>query len=313
VALRVVLQSVDVEDTTGVMILRARRSLEDAYKRNKGMFWKEREAWIKLRGLLELITSTPAATLLTFDDYLLGDGDFVEGTVAHESLTVGSLLMLYHHGVTLRNPTPPSLLRDRLEKSVEVYPSNTIILGMFLEAEKGQGVWGRVRGLLGETTADGLGKDKDVPRRVVEVWMAGWEKGRWEAEKERTRSGLAAAATHERTRGSPIIRRIFLEFEIRTGSLQRAKKMLYGAIGECPLAKELYLVAFGPLRSVFNARELDAFSDAMMERELRMRHGPVELLEGWKGDMVEENNGDAEESTDELEYNASELRRLMPY
>jgi hypothetical protein len=255
-ALRAVLQSVDVEDTTGIMILRAKRSLEDAYKRSEEMPWKEREAWIKLRGLLELLTSTPAATLLTFDDYLLGDGNFFEGTVAHESLTVGSLLMLYHHGVTLRNPTPPSLLRDRLEKSIEVYPSNTIILGMFLEAERGQGVWGRVRGLLGETAVDGLGKDKDVHRRVAEVWVAGWEKGRWEAEKERTRSGLEAATKHERydrrpfhelygfahkcncrTRGSLIIRRMFLEFEIRTGELQRAKKMLYGAIGECPLAK----------------------------------------------------------------------------
>jgi len=100
--------------------------------------------------------------------------------------------------VTLRNPTPPSLLRDRLEKSIDVYPSNTVILGMFLEAEKGQAVWGRVRGLLGETTTDGLRKDKDVLRRAAEVWMASWEKGRWEAEKERTRSGLAAAVENER-------------------------------------------------------------------------------------------------------------------
>jgi hypothetical protein len=48
----------------------------------------------------------------------------------------------------------------------------------------------------------------------------------------------------------------------------------------------------------------------MMERELRMRNGPVELQEG---DTVEKNNGDGEDSVDELEYNASELRRLMPY
>ena len=198
VALRVVLQSVNVEGTAGIMILRAKRNLEDAYRRSVDMLWKEREAWIKLRCLLELITSSPAATLLTFDDYLLGDGDFVGGTVAHESLTVASLLMLYHHSVTLRNPTPPALLRDRLEKSIEVYPSNTIILGMFLEAEKGQGVWGRVRGLLGDPMADGLGRDKDVSRRVAEVWMTGWEKGRWETEKERTKSGLVAAVESER-------------------------------------------------------------------------------------------------------------------
>lgn len=133
-----------------------------------------------------------------------------------------------------------------------------------------------------------------------------------------------------RTKSSPIIRRIFLEFEIRTGELQRAKKMLYAAIGECPLAKgtgyidimlttsftllttELYLLAFGPLRTVFNARELDAFADTMAERELRMRKGLDEMLDGWEEETAEKDKHE-EDSTDELEYNASELRRLMPY
>jgi hypothetical protein len=197
-ALAVVLRSVDIEGTSGIMVLRAKRNLGDGYNSSKVLPWKEREAWVKLRGLLELLTSTPTATLLTFDEYILGYENFVPKTPPHESLTVASLLMLYRHTVTLRNPTPPSLLRDRLEKAIEVYPSNTIVFGMFLEAEKGRGVWGRVRGLLGETTADGMGKDKDVPRRVAEVWVASWEKGRWDAEKERTRSGLAAAVENER-------------------------------------------------------------------------------------------------------------------
>lgn len=205
-ALQVALRSVGVEATTGITILRAKRKLEDMYENSGELSWKEREAWIKLRGLLELLTSTPTAMLLVFDEYLLGNGNLIERTASHESLTVASLLVLYHHGVTLRNPTPPSLLRDRLEKGMEEYPSNTIVLGMFLEAEKGRGVWGRVRGLLGEHTTDGLGMDKDVPRRVAEVWVASWEKGRWDAEKERTRSGLAAAVHNERY----ILWRLFL-------------------------------------------------------------------------------------------------------
>lgn len=265
-ALEVVLGSAQIEITasaaSGVMVLRAKRNLEETYRRSENLPWKEREAWVKLRGLLELLTSSSAAAALyTFDEYLLADGaDFSEGSVAHESLVVASLLMVYHHSTTLRNPTPPALLRERLEKAIEVYPSNSVILGLFLEAEKGRGVWGGVRGLLGESTADGLRKDKDVPRRVAEVWVAGWEKRRWEAEKERTRSGLAAAAENERfvhfclvflelhvhlvlftrTRGSLIIRRMFLEFEIQMGELEKAKKMLYIAIAECPLAKGIY-------------------------------------------------------------------------
>lgn len=197
-ALGVILRSVDVNGTAGIMILRAKRNLDNGYHSSKELPWKEQEAWVKLHGLLELITSTPAAMLLAFDGYILDDGNIALKTPPHEGLTVASLLMLYRHSVILRNPTPPSLLRDRLEKAIEVYPSNTIVFGLFLEAEKGQGVWGRVRGLLGETTADGVGKDKDVPRRVAEVWVASWEKGRWEAEKERTRSGLVAAVDNER-------------------------------------------------------------------------------------------------------------------
>jgi len=40
-----------------------------------------------------------------------------------------------------------------------------------------------------------------------------------------------------RTRGSFVIWRIYIEFEIRVKELQRAKKLLFRAIGECPLVK----------------------------------------------------------------------------
>jgi hypothetical protein len=46
--------------------------------------------------------------------------------------------------------------------------------------------------------ADGSAKEKGVVRRVAEVWVAGWEKGRWEVEVERTRSGLWAAVESDR-------------------------------------------------------------------------------------------------------------------
>jgi len=252
-ALQVVLRAGGVEGGGGVVILRAKRNLEAKFTVVEDMRrWKEREAWIKLRALLELLTTKePAGTLAVFDSHLFGDGSMSNGSLPHESLMVSCLLMLYRHGMVLRNPTPPSVLRERVERAFEVYPSNSVVLGLFLEGEKGQGVWGRVRGILGE----GGGREKDVARRVEEVWIAGWESGRWEGEVERTRSGLAAAVEneryvlllycystftyeyHDRTRGSSVLWRIYIEFEIRAGQLQRAKKMLFRAIGECPLVK----------------------------------------------------------------------------
>lgn len=145
-----------------------------------------REGWVKLRALMELLTGNEVEQALrVFDEH---------GAQSQERLLVSELLMLYRHGTILRNPTPPAVLRERVEKAITLYPSNSVVLGLFLEAEKGQGVWGKVRALLGE----GASVEKDILRRVEEVWVAGWDKSRWEAEVERTRSGLAAAVDSER-------------------------------------------------------------------------------------------------------------------
>ena len=75
---------------------------------------------------------------------------------------------------------------------------------------------------------------------------------------------------------------------------------------------ELYLLAFGPLRSVFDGKELQSLADLMVERGIRLRQALDEVVEGNK-----ENNGaledNREEEMDEIEHNAQELRRLMPY
>ncbi|KAI0673451.1 NRDE-2, necessary for RNA interference-domain-containing protein [Trametes maxima] len=311
-ALQVIVRSSGVAGSGGIAVLRAKRHFEDLLTTQLlRASWKERAPWIKLAALLELVTSSPESALGVLDHYL---NQLEHGTPAHEALTVASLALLYNHSIILRKPTPPALLRERAERAIEDYPSNTAILGVFLEAEKGQGIWGRVRATLGETAADGTGKEKGVARRVAEVWVAGWEKGRWEAEIERTRSGLSAAAEDERTRGSAVVWKVFIAFELRAGQPERAKKLLFRAIGECPLAKELYLLAFGPLRAVFSARELNGLGDTMAERGVRTRVGLDEVVGEWtdgRGEGEEGASGPGGE--DEIEKRAEELRRLMPY
>lgn len=194
----IIRRSAGAEGSGGIATLRAKRSLEDAIQETPVSRWSEREAWIKLRALLELLTSSAEAALAYLDPQLKA---LQEGSVEYERLSVALLSILYTHAVVLINPTPPAMLRDRAAKALEAYPNNTILLGFFLEGEKGQGVWGRVRAMLGGGGSEGrgqVGREKDVARRVAEVWVAGWEKSRWEAEKERTRSGLAAAVEDER-------------------------------------------------------------------------------------------------------------------
>lgn len=82
------------------------------------------------------------------------------------------------------------------------------------------------------------------------------------------------------------------------------------------LQTDLYLLAFGVLRSVFSAHELNALGDLMAERGLRLRKGLDEVLEGSDMEGVREREGDLEGEESELseiEYRAQELRRLMPY
>ena len=185
----------------GIPILRAKRFLDDAVNQTPVDCWTEREAWIKLRALLELLTSSPEAALAYLDTHL---NDLSVGSVEHERLTMATLSLIYAHANILKNPTPQVVLRDRTQKAMEEYPNNTIVLGLFLEGERGQGVWGRVRAMLGGGgTVEGgsVGKAaivKDLARRVAEVWVARWEKTRWEAEQERTRSGLSVAVEDER-------------------------------------------------------------------------------------------------------------------
>jgi len=187
-ATRVVLRAADVEGL-GMAILRGRRALESTVQEIPETLWKVREAWIRLGVLLELLMGHSLPSFLT--------APLEAGSAVQESMAVASLGMLYHHISTLKSPTRPAVLRERLEKAVELFPNNTILLGMFLDMQKGQGLWGRVREL-GDVSSCDTVYEKGISRRAVEIWLGGWEKGRWLWEVERIRGSLTAAIASER-------------------------------------------------------------------------------------------------------------------
>ena len=61
---------------------------------------------------------------------------------------------------------------------------------------------------------------------------------------------------------------------------------------------------------MFQVYELNALAETMVERGIRLRQGLEDVIESGvvKGDEQEDND-----SEDEIEHNARELRRLMPY
>ena len=95
------------------------------------------------------------------------------------------------------------------------------------------------------------------------------------------------------------------------GNLTQAKNLFFLAIRECPLVKELYLLAFGPLRPVFESRELMRVAEGMVERGLRLRKDVEEWMEIVPSGSREGDRDDYGE--EDIEYSAEELRRLRPY
>ena len=178
----------------GVAFLRAKRRLEDSFQQLQ-IPWKYRLKWLKLRILLELLTGSIESAIETARTFQAAE---IEGDHQHESLVVTILSLIYNHIVILRNHARPGLLRDLVHSALESYPNNTFILGMFLESEKSEGMWGRVRALLGERRV-AQAKEKPLSRRVMEIWFCNWEDGRWFGEIERIRSCLEAATASYRS------------------------------------------------------------------------------------------------------------------
>jgi hypothetical protein len=182
----------------GVGLLRVKRAVHSQLDLQQvgSLEWG---AWVKTRCLLELLTTSvdPVEHCLALFDALVGD--VPPPSRPHEAMTVACCVMLYHYSVNLKATMQPAILRNRVQKSLEWYPENTILLALFLESEKGQGVWGRVRSLLDEDA-----QGKGISRVMWEVWAEGWEFGRWEPERVRTK--LEKAVSSERYVPHEVIR-----------------------------------------------------------------------------------------------------------
>ena len=96
-------------------------------------------ALVKTRCLLELLTTSVEPVGHSFALFDALAGDVPPPSPQHEAMTVASCVMLYHYSVTLKATMQPAILRNRVQKSVEVYPENTILLRRARRTESGVG------------------------------------------------------------------------------------------------------------------------------------------------------------------------------
>jgi hypothetical protein len=129
---------------------------------------------------------------------------------------------------------------------------------------------------------------------------------------------------------SVVLWQIYLSFELRVKSIERAKIILLRALGNCPWAKGgvfvllqdwrlysitlgLYMMAAGPLRPMFRTSELNDLVATMVERGIRMRRDVGELLEGWFDPDTAHDEGDQPMGDAELEVFMHDREQAKPF
>jgi hypothetical protein len=190
-ALQVLIIAVDVSDTSSVDILRAKRAYDAALAEGGSPDPMANIALVKLRALLELLTSDSLLNTLAIYHHYLHTPQFLPYTAEHEALSLAATLSAFHYTRTLQRPCPPSVLRDQATSAIKLYPGNTILLGLFLESERGEKIWGRVRTavsdiVLHEDLKDDMKTEVSLTRVLWAVWVESWEHGHYEQERVRT-------------------------------------------------------------------------------------------------------------------------------
>ena len=152
-ARQVILQSVGLTGGT-TAILKAKRTMEQDLHSTPSL---------ALSGLLALLD------LLSGSEVSLAMSRFDLAPNTERTWTT-STLFLYHHTHTRHAVLSPSVLRAHAEQAVRRFPSNSIILGVYLEAERGETVWGRVRTTLAQHTLKPTLDGIEVSSAMWGVW-----------------------------------------------------------------------------------------------------------------------------------------------
>jgi len=167
---------------TGLDLLRARKNLEGRATLN-GSYSPQWEACTRIKFFLELCATNFQEAIAIIDSCI---AELDKQLPSRESLTVWLCTTIFSIAQIAGSMVPPVVISGRINAALAEYSGNTILLGLFLECERGLGIWGRVRNLLDDSS---LGSATVVPKALMrvawEVWAEAWGYGPWEHERVR--------------------------------------------------------------------------------------------------------------------------------
>ncbi|GAA5972334.1 hypothetical protein JCM11641_002413 [Rhodosporidiobolus odoratus] len=235
------------------------------------------------------------------------------GSAEHEEALMMYAKLLYRH-TSVGGGYRPTQLRDLLERAIKEFKNNSLFLALFYHNELRMKIQNRFRRTMeelvlreNEATSEGwlfaIFAELHINSRAINVWAV--------------RNLFDRALDNPKTRSSPSIFALYIDFEVRNGELQRAKSLIYRAVRECPWCKEFYLRPFSPaLRSAYRARELSDFHHLLLEKGLRVRESIDVITEGYMASDAEDQEDEDDAPmplTDAGEELLEERQRLMPY
>ncbi|GAA5907948.1 nuclear exosome regulator NRDE2 [Sporobolomyces salmoneus] len=240
-----------------------------------------------------------------------------KGTAEHEEVYMLHAKLLYRN--SMKGAYKPTRLRDVLERATGEYRNNTLFLGLFYHNELRMKIQNRIR----KTLEDHVLKEQDATSEgylfaiFAELHLDARSQNLWAV-----RNLFDRAVENPKTKSSPSIWTLYIDYEVRNGELQRAKSLIYRALRECPWCQEFYLRPFSPtLRSVYRSSELRDFHHLLLEKGLRVRIDLDPYLEGAQFSDVEMLENDEEEDREGEgggtlgigEEVFVESKKLMPY
>ncbi|KTW31513.1 hypothetical protein T552_00155 [Pneumocystis carinii B80] len=187
-------------------------------------------------------------------------------SIEYEQLLTSELQLLYYCSQTTK-VFKISTIQDRARSALSKFPNNCIFLSIF--------IWSEAKSLLKTKIYHYFEKNifKAVQSSYIVFLSAIWSElyiNPYNINTHAIRSLFERAVENQETKSDLIIWKLYIQFEIQHGTLEKGKAIFYRAIRDCPWSKNLILIAFNELRSQFNSEELTKLYNTMIEREFRI-------------------------------------------
>ncbi|KAI7908306.1 NRDE-2, necessary for RNA interference-domain-containing protein [Cokeromyces recurvatus] len=187
---------------------------------------------------------------------------------ASEAIWIEYAGLLYYH-FTTEKMYKPRVLRYAMERALSLFPNNTIFLAFYIWNESKTKIYNRVQHLLN----DALNKNSNVILWLSAIYNELHKYKPYHVDS--VRDYFERSIQDTRTRSSIILWKCYIQFEISQNNIEKALRLFYRSVRECPWSKELYLLGLQSFSKVMNEKELNELVSLMMEKEIRLRT-PIE-------------------------------------